>query len=198
MAKHDFLEKTLIKLAKLQIHLNQKGGPSEDGQLFEQILSLQEDILKSFGLPISPNYEKLVWFKTVPTSNEIKERINQLHLAATEYLLSDAKSELQILREAQQSQSDTMYVLPELKITQHAYTKFVFDKILLKGKDSVENVLNDLRFCNQPEILNALGKIHYGTTEHDHEIVAFLDTVGVKYLQQFIIHNSNLLDDDIY
>ena len=109
------------------------------------------------------------------------------------------KSELQILRDAQQTKQDPMYVLPELKITTHTYTIFVYDKILLKQKDRVENILHDLKFSNHPDILNALGQIQFGTTEQDHEIVfEFLEFIGVKYLQQFIIHNSNLLSDDDY
>jgi hypothetical protein len=198
MTKQDFLEPALTSLAKLQIDLDKKGGPSEDGELFEKVLSVQDGILKSFGLPISPNYEELVWFKSVPTTNELKERVSRLYSAATRYLLSDAKSDIQILREAQENQSDPFYVLPELKITTHTYTIFVFNKILLKGKDSVENVLHDLRFCNQPEILDALGQIHFGRIDNDHEIDELLEAVGVKYLQQFIIYNSNLLDDDAY
>lgn len=198
MTKQDSLASELNLLAKLQINLDEQGGPSESGPLFEQILEIQDGILKQLGLPNSPDYNELIYFKTTPTATEIKERIIQLHSAATNYLLSDAKSELQDLRDAQENQSNPMDVLPELKITTHAYTIFVFNKILLKRKDSVENVLHDLRFCNQPEILNALGQIQPGTTDHDPEIVEFLENAGVKYLQQFIIDNSNLLDDDDY
>lgn len=91
-----------------------------------------------------------------------------------------------------------MHVLPELKITTHTYTIFVYNKILLKQKDSVENILHDLKFSNHPDILNALGQIQFGTTEQDHDRVKFLEFIGVKYLQQFIMHNSNLLSDDDY
>ncbi len=198
MIINGFLKPTLTELAKLQIDLDKEGGPSENGQLFEQILKVQEGILQQFGLPTNPDYSKLICFKSIPTSTELKERIIQLHSAATNYLLSDAKSELQDLRDAQENQSDPMHVLPELKISTHTYTIFVFNKILLKRKDSVENILHDLKFCNQPQILNALGQIQFGTTDHDPEVVEFLETAGVKYLQQFIIDNSNLLSDDDY
>ncbi len=121
MIKHDLLEPALTGLAKLQVDLDSQGGPSENGELFEQILEVQAGILKSFGLPGSPDYEKLVWFNSIPTAFELKERVSRLYSAATKYLLSNAKSELQILREAQENQSDPMHVLPELTITTHTY-----------------------------------------------------------------------------
>ncbi|MBK6836087.1 MAG: hypothetical protein IPG89_18175 [Bacteroidetes bacterium] len=94
MTNHDSIKPALTELAKLQIALNKKGGPSEDGQLFEQILSLQDSILKSFGIPTSPSNEKLIWFSQLPTDYEVSERVKQLHTTATAYLLSNAKSEL--------------------------------------------------------------------------------------------------------
>ncbi len=198
MTKQDSLASELSLLAKLQINLDEQGGPSQSTPLFEQILEVQDGILKQLGLPSNRYYNELIYFKSIPTSTELKERISQLHSAATNYLLSDAKSELQDLRDAQENQSDPMQVLPELKITTHTYTIFVFNKILLKRKDSVENVLHDLKFCNQPEILAALGQIQFGTTDHDPEVIEFLESVGVRYLQQFIIDNSDLLGDDDY
>jgi len=199
MTQHDFLKPALTGLAKLQIALNKKGGPSEDGKLFEQILSLQDGILKNFGLPTSPDNEKLIWFSQLPTDVEVSERAKQLHKTATTYLLSNAKPELQTLREAQEQQQDPMYVLPELQITTHTYTLFVYDKIFLKGKDKLENILHELKFVsNFPDILDAIGRIEQGTLDNEHEVAEFLEKIGVRYLQQFYIHNSNLLSDDDY
>lgn len=90
MTQHDFLQPALIGLANLQIILDEKGGPSSDGQLFEQILGIQDTILQKFGLPISPDNEQLLWFKLVPTDNELSKRIDHLHTVATKYLLSNA------------------------------------------------------------------------------------------------------------
>ena len=61
MTKHDVLEAALNGLSKLQIQLVAKGGPTEDGELFDEIISLQDRILKSLGLPASEEHEKLLW-----------------------------------------------------------------------------------------------------------------------------------------
>src|SRR5688572_10320105 len=152
MRSHDFLEPALTGLAKLQLLLKLKGGFTQDGQLFEHILKLQDGILKSFGLPIKPEFEKLVWFDTIPTTQELAKRIENLHKAANEYLLTNPKPELQFLTEAQQQNQDPLVVLPELKIATHQYTLFVYNKILLQKQDTVENVLQELKLVNSPSI----------------------------------------------
>jgi hypothetical protein len=198
MKQYDFLNIAILGLANLQVILEKKGGSEEDGSLFEEISLFEASILSKFGLPFSTIYQQILWFKTVPNEIEIEERIEQLHKAASQYLLSDVKSEPQILKEAQIHQQDPFIVLPELNIKTTVYSIFVYEKILLKNKDSVENVLKDLKFTNQRIILDALGKIQENTIDQDEEAVEFLESIGVRYLNQFLIHNSNLLDDDCY
>ena len=195
----DFLKPALTALAKLQTALEEKGGPSEDGELFEQILSIQDEILRKCGLPINPDNENQIWFSQLPTNYDVKNRVKQLYKSATEYLLSDAETDKQILRDAQEKQQDVMYVLPELKVKTHSYTIFVFNKILLKRKDNLENILHELKFTSTyPVILDAIGRIEQGTIENEPEMTMFLENIGVRYLQQFFIHNSNVLTDDDY
>lgn len=198
MKQYDFLDLAILGLANLQVILEKKGGSEEDGSLFEEISLFEASILSKFGLPFSTRYQQILWFKSVPNEIEIEERIEQLHIAASQYLLSDVKSEPQILKEAQLNQQDPFLVLPKLKIKTTVYSIFVYEKILLKNKDSVENVLKDLKFTNQRIILDALGKIQENTIDQDEEAVEFLESIGVRYLNQFLIHNSNLLDDDCY
>lgn len=190
---HEFLKSAFTGLAKLQGLLEKKGGPSEDGQLYEQILSLQDGILKSFGLPTNPDNEKSLWFSQLPTDDEVNDRMKQLHTKATTYLLSNAKPELQILREAEELHRDPMYVLPELKVLTHIYTLFVYNKIFLKGKDNLENILHELKFVSDnSDIRDAIGQVASGKLKNEAEVVGFLEKLGVRYIEQFHIHNLNI------
>jgi len=198
MTKQNSFKPTLLEIAKLQIELKEKGGPTEDGTLFEEILNLQDSILKIFGLPGFPEYEKYISFDKFPSDMNLDKIILLLHGAAAAYLLSPIKSDLQYLRDAQDFKKDGFLVLPELKIATHIYTIFVYEKILLKKKDTVENILQELRLVNEPDILDSLGQLAQGTLENKHEVTAILKADGVKYIEQFIIHNSNLLSDDDY
>ena len=187
MNKHEQIKNGLSGLAKLQIALDKKGGPSEDGQLFEEILSLQDGILRSFGLPPTEENEKLLWFNgNVPTHLEVAERVKQLHKAAQEYLLSPAKPETQILKDAQENKASAFSTLPELGITTHSYTIFVYEKILLAKRDNVENVLAELKRANQPRMLTILGHLSEGNMEKPHEVIEVLKSLGLKYLDDFV------------
>lgn len=190
MNNHRYLNSTLAELAKLQIILAKKGGPNEDGQLFEEILALQDEILKGFGLPTTSENENIIWFSQPPTDEELNERANQLQKTATEYLLSDAKPDLQILIEGLEMDQDPFMVLPQLKIATHSYTFFVYNNILLKRKDTVENVLHQLRLVNRPKILGALGTLEQNNVENSIEVIKYLKDNGVKYLAEFLSEST--------
>lgn len=189
MENQTLLKPALIGLAKLQITLSQKGGPANDGNLFELIIDLQSRILKSFGLPETPENEKLLWFSAMPTDTEVENRIRQLHEAAVHHLTTNAKPDLQILREAQQENKDPFTFLPELNITTHIYMLFVYNEILLGRQDSAENVLHELRFAEKYELLNTIGKLVMGNHVNSEEALKEIKGSGLKYIDLFLINN---------
>ena len=200
MTQSDKWKEALNDLALMQIELEEKGGPSEDADLANYIGHLQAMLLKSFGLPDSIDFIKLTNFENAPTANEINVRINQLKSAATNYLLTDAQTELKILENAKTKRLDPFNVLPELNIRTHIYTIFVYDQILLTGKDTVENIWTELLLTRDPQVLDYAGKL--GLKEYDFEphidYRKLLEAKGLKYLQQFINSQSELLADDDY
>ncbi|HMG66473.1 MAG TPA: hypothetical protein VK588_02270 [Chitinophagaceae bacterium] len=208
----------LIKLAQLQDALRKKGGPSEDGNLFEEMMDFEAEILKHFGLPLNPHYLEIIQFENLPNENEIEYRIEQLKNAATAYLTRNAKPDVQILRDALGEWQDPFTILAELKVTPHVYSIFVYNRILLKRIDTVENVLQELRFVNnEPDILDATGRLrqdyrpetpHYDAVDiltrfggeekylPPEEVIDFLRKKGVRYIDQFVLSLTDLLSDD--
>lgn len=198
MGKNESAFLSLKRLAELQISLKEKGGPAEDGRLFEHVLDLQDEILNHFGLPPTSENEEILWFSSHPSDAELQDRVKHLTTMATDYLSNNAISDLQLLRDAQQTKQDPMYVLPELKVTTHTYTVFVYNKMLLSQKDSVENILKELRLVGQSDMLNTLGLLGQGMLEDQVEAVAQLKVRGIRYIDQFIIDSSNSGSDDNY
>jgi len=187
MEQQDKLKNAIRGLAKLQIALDKKGGPSEDGQLFEEILSIQEGILNHFGLPTTIENEKLLWFNgSLPTDLEVEERIKKIQKIAEEYLLSPAKSEIQILKEAQENKESAFSTLPELGFTTHTYTIFVYNNILLKSRDKIENIFEELKLANKPRILHIIGNLAVGNLEKPLEVIEVLKHLGLKYIDDFV------------
>jgi hypothetical protein len=199
-SRDDIWKESLMELALLQIELEEKGGPSEDGNLFEHLLSCEKKLLKTFGLPDSIDFLKIISFENVPGEIEITNRLEQLKEAATNYLLTDAKSEVNILQNAKAKQLDPFNVLPELNIRIHIYTIFIYDKILLREEDTVENVWHELQLTRDPEVLDYTGKL--GLKEYDFEehidYRKMLQNKGLKYLDHFINTQEHFLSDNDY
>lgn len=191
--KNESLKFEIAKLARLQIKLEEKGGPTEDGDLFEEILELESEIITRFGLPEDSHHNNLIYFEILPSELEILDIISKLHKAAENYLLDDPLPDIQILKNAQEYNQDVSSVLAELKVKNHLYTHFVFDEILLKKKDTVENVLHELKLTKGIDILTALGNVGYIEGETLKEMTQLLKDVGIKYIDLYIA-STNFLE----
>ena len=97
------------------------------------------------------------------------------------------------MKNAQEFNQDVSSVLAELKVKNHSYTHFVFDEILLKKKDTVENVLHELKLTKDFEILNILGHVGIVDDETLNEMTQVLKEVGIKYLDLYIA-STNFLE----
>jgi hypothetical protein len=182
------------KFVALCIELESKGGSEEDGYLFEDALELQTRILDSVGLPETPDYVKLLHFDTPPDTEEINEVADRLYQAAAEYLSEPVKTDYQILQEGQSAKLGVFYVLPKMKIMTHVYTLFVYDEILLKYKDSIDNVLRELQLFNKtPWLPGRIGRLYrFGydeTSKKVQKLIALIEPYGLKYFQDFFVYS---------
>jgi hypothetical protein len=180
------LKKVYLELVKMQLQIDHNGGPEENGALFEEYLMLREKMLKRFGLPDKEGFAKILYVDNQPTELEIDDRVKVLHGVAADYLLSAAKSECQILKEAQDNRESPFEVLPELGIATHSYTIFIYIHILLSKRDTVENILAELKKANNSKTLNALGKFEQGNVKKPEQLIKKLKQEEIKYIDDFI------------
>ena len=132
-----------------------------------------------------------------------------------------AKNKLAILQKAQENNEEPTSVLSELNIKINPYTLFVYDIALLGRRDSVENILKELKLVNTPEINKAMIFIIDNTRPYDMNdfssfayesptfefegeniwmslLIELLKKRGVRYIQPFQMYISNLfLDEDL-
>ena len=130
----------------LNVQLEAKGGPEEDGDLFEELLAKQEQILSTFGLPPAQKYIKPLWeFTNLPLTEEsINKLVKRLKKEAEKHLLSPVTTPTEVLAQAQHEQTNAFDVLPELGYITHDYLIFVYQEMLLKGKATPEEVLAEM------------------------------------------------------
>lgn len=200
MTQYDIWKISIKELAHLQVELAEDGGPAEEPKLFEEVNFRQAKLLRSFGLPDASDYVLFITFDHIPTDAAIDEKINTLKNAAITYLLMDAQSEIKRLQQAKEQNLNPFNVLPDLNIKTHIYTIFVYDKILLTDKDSVENVWEELKITRDPKVLEYTGRIGLKLYDFEKRIdyQKLLQHKGLKYLNQFITTQMALLNDEEY
>lgn len=182
-----FLEQKIREISNFQLELENNGGVTKNGNLFEKIITLEDVILEKFGIPNTPIYNKILSFNKIPSVIDIKKRIERLSLEAKNYLSQNTKSNIGILNDAQKFKQEWSEILPEIKVKTHIYTIFVFDKILLERKDNIENILNDLLFVESNfDTLDTLGKLEVGMITNIDQTIKHLKEIGVKYVDEYV------------
>ena len=74
------------------------------------------------------------------------------------------------------------------------YLLILFNKIFLRGKDSAEDVMRDLRLANEEENLDMLGRLAMKTLDND--CIFQLKQKGINYINEFMWYNSDILSED--
>jgi hypothetical protein len=187
MEQLDKLKEEIRDLAKIQLHTDSNVEPKENRVLIEEHSRIRAKVLAKFGLPNSDDFGKILFVKSLPTEKEVNTIINNLKKAATEYWLSPAKTEAQILEESIQNKLNPEQVFAELGITKHLYTIFVYNEILLNKLDHPLSVLKAMRLANDPKTLNLLGVV--ALTKNlvvKKEMLEYLSNKGIKYLDNYI------------
>lgn len=186
MNQAETLKDEVIALSRLYRQIEDAGGPETEGSLFEDYLEARVRILAQFGLPEAEEFLFLLATGDVLTPDEAEQVIAELHEAATQYLLSPVRREEQVLEEARAEKQNPFNVLPELGIITHSFTLFVYDAVLLKNRDTVENVWQCLKMTKQPPIIEALGTLYADGQSRDETAFRFLQSCELPYLDEFI------------
>jgi hypothetical protein len=187
------IKAALIELAKLNNTLTKKGGPEKNGHLFEKVMNLEEEILDAFGLPRNAENAKIIKLDKPLIDVEMNRLITLLHKMAADYLLSDVKTPNEILQKAQQNKEDAILVLPELKVQQSLYTLFVYDEILMKHKDSIDHIWEELKLCKDEKLRSLIANLSDPNTDEVALLSIMLEANGLRYVKQFINEKKSLL-----
>lgn len=127
------IKEKLLSYYHLYNRLDRIGGPEEDGDLFEEVLGLEDELLEKFGLPFSNKNKSILW-KLVQKSKISDKALNQtlehLKAAAEQYLYSPVQSDLEQLTKARDEKRSAFDILPELGHPTHEYTIFLYEVIL--------------------------------------------------------------------
>ncbi|WP_439880722.1 hypothetical protein ACSX1A_16385 [Pontibacter sp. MBLB2868] len=169
--------------------LDRIGGPEADGDLFEEVLGLEEELLQKFGLPLSNKNRSILWKlaqKKKLSEKVLQQTLEHLNAAAQQHHFSPVLTDLEQLKEAKARNKDAFDILPELGHPTHEYTIFLYDVIL--GFASPEDVLAELSALKRLDCYGdaASLKNQYPRT--------FRKTKAYKQLKPYLKFLDNYLD----
>jgi hypothetical protein len=184
------LETELLDYFKKYKILEEKGGPEQDGDLFEEVLAKEEAILSAFGLPEALKYcqilHKLANRKSV-TVAAIRKTLVKLQQAAEKYHNRPVISSLETLALAQQKKLNAFDVLPELGFITHSYTIFLYDSLLLAKKASPEVILTELQTLHKQDLYGPVAKLQFNLTPGYRRTKAYKELKSkLKFLDLFL------------
>ena len=184
-------DKNIIKLFKDYIKTKGKLDASfsviegKDAEMFEETIYLEESILDKFGLPYLSEYIEII--NKVTESIKIPKAAKELEHEAIKFLLSTPLTDIKLLEHAKYFEIDPFSILPELKITTHVYTLYVYNEIFLASKDSISNVLREFNIIkNNSDVLNEIGIVSEEKLSKKHPVYSKLLNSKLKYLEDFI------------
>jgi len=186
MTESAALVKAVVALSQMNQQLEDAGGPEAESGLFEQFLAARVDLLEKFGLPETEEFLFLLASGDVLTDTEAGEVVAELHQAATNYLLSPVRREVQVLEDAFAAQSNPFNVLPEIGVITHTYTLFVYETMLLQQQHPAQEVWACLKKTRQPEVIEALGNLYSADPTEAEVPLALLRISGLNYLDEFV------------
>lgn len=161
--------------------------------LFEELLGLQTDILKKFGLPSMEKYCRYLWSITDLKLNDklISKKIKELEQYAKDYLSSESCSPVDLLSMAVAEGRAYGDVLPELGFPEHEYFIFVYNDFLLTGKASPESVFKEFNIIRENNLFEQINKLCDSSTGKSDESLEDIKHEDLKFLEAFILHKFN-------
>lgn len=192
--------------------LEEKGGPEEDGDLFEEVMGREEELLQAFGLPSAQKYTEILWKlaeKKSCTPKTVQKTIEKLQQAAKLFHEKPVKPNLELLKEAQEDKPGAFNLLPELGFTTHIYTIFLYEDLLLEKKATPEAILQEMETVHRHQLYGPIAvlqqnlKLTYRRTKAYKELktkLQFLDAFLNPEINQsaytFLSEEKTLFNSD--
>jgi hypothetical protein len=164
-----------------------KSANPEVGDNFEDAMFLEQDICTKFGIKHHPQVSN--FFAKLNETKDKDAFISSMKAYASSYLSSPPETPQSLLEKAVANKLDAQEVLPELDIRTHIYPLFVYNEILLQGKDDVEKVLEEFNLIKElsdGDLLNDIGLITFSKIDPQvHPLYEKVMNSGLSYIGDF-------------
>lgn len=157
---------------KLYRRLDAKGGPEADGDLFEEMLFAEENILAEFGLTQTADNQKLIqsFCKSSNEDTSIDTLINLLKIKA-QGEEGENRSPLEILYLGIINDEEADNVLPRMGFNNHIYNIYLYYLARENMKEIIE-IYNEM--CRAKDYLEEISLLKHDFDKLQHKNIRFL------------------------
>ena len=188
------IREMLESYKRLYHELDEMGGPGKNGELFETVIGLEEDILEAMDLPPAQKYRKILWGENmdavISQLNETREEYEKRPIRDKTLILVDA-----IVRQIDEPEN----ILPLAGLSHHTYQIFLFREKLLASNapDEADKIIAEMRKAE--EYLNELGRLEMGGTKKHPDLYLMLREAGLQNLDEYLMRNDtfDLADEEM-
>lgn len=178
--------KDYYQLAK---DIHRQGGPEKAGNLFEQAVTLEDEILSHFGLPASQRFISIL--QTLINRKKLdklalQKVLEKLQKAAQQYLLSTPLSDEKLLEKAKAEKSNPFDILPEIGVLTHDYTIYVYNNFFLSGKANAKTILEEFARLKVHQCLEEIYLLSQAVSYRKHELYGKLKAHGLRFLDAYL------------
>lgn len=179
------IREMIAKYKRLQLELDEAGGPGKSGGLFEELIGLEQEILAAAGLPPAKSFISLLY------GDEVDEILKALETSAKEYGERPIKDPaLLLVNAAIQKEGDPFDLLPMAGLTTHDYQLFMFEKKLLDESsiEAIDAILAEMRAAETH--LGDLGIIGIQGVRKNPDLYRTLRDAGMHNLDEYLMRND--------
>jgi len=180
------IARMIEELRAMNARLDEAGGPSAAGGLFEEVIGIEEEILTAAGLPATSDNCMSLFEGSV---EEALQGLLEAKKRHDERGLHDHA--LTVLAEHKAGRDDPFNVLPLIGSKTHVYTLFLYSMKLMRasGLEEVDALLRELRLANRH--LGALGKVILGGIRANRRAYAKLKGLGFAHLDECMVEEGS-------
>ena len=184
------IKDTIRNYYLLNTELSLEGGPTNNGEKFVEKVAIEKEILSYFGLPLSSKYIKLIWntFEVMENVNEaIPILLEELKEKAQEFELNKKKSMATKLQEGADNQIEAFDLFPDLQIDLNLYTLFIYNEMLVKKKEPIEKIIQELEKAKGKECLTDIYQLSQLSKNYEEsDFYQSLKKRKLIYLDNFV------------
>ena len=144
--------KSIYEYYHKSTELHKLNDYDQNQDLLIEVLDIEFEILKKFGLPDTENFRGILdlfsWNETI-SEQEVGELHEQLKAIAIEFLSSPAKSDIEILFEGKLNNLVAGDILPQTAFDANSYNVFLYESMFYSDHYAIELILEEMMKGNQ-------------------------------------------------